>query len=130
MIAAGDVNDLPNTQLIILSDQREAALAESGLVRLVHASAASAADPVDIFVYQQGGTQPTTPNFAGVTLGQDTGYVELPSATYTVDIAASGTTTAAVPGTNAVPVADGSIQTAIAIGNASGLSALLVNDAR
>ncbi len=130
VIAAGDLDNVTEAQLIILTDKRASSLTDSGEVRLVHASSASAADPVDIYVYAQGATQPAQPNFSDVVLGQDTGYVTLPNGTYTVVIAADGTTTAAVPGTSAVPVDGGSLQTAIAVGNGSGLSAILLNDCR
>ena len=65
-----------------------------------------------------------------MVLGQDTGYTALPAGTYTVDIAANGTTTAAIPGTDAIVVGAGSINTAFAVGNGSGLSAILLNDQR
>ena len=130
VIAAGDLPNVEAAQLIILTDKRASSLTDSGEVRLVHASSAEAADPVDIFVYAQSGTQPAQPNFSDVELGGDTDYVTLPDGTYTVVIAADGTTTAAVPGTSAIPVTGGSIQTAIAVGNGSGLSAILLNDCR
>ncbi|UTW47216.1 DUF4397 domain-containing protein [Bacterioplanoides sp. SCSIO 12839] len=135
VIAAGDLAAVADAELITLVDKRENTSTENGDVRLVHASSADAADPVDIFVYAQGSTQPATPTFADVVLGQARpdktgGYTALPAGTYTVDIAADGTTAAAVPGTNAVPVAAGAINTAIAVGNGSGLSAILLNDKR
>lgn len=130
VIAAGDTGNLNAARLITLTDTRKNSSTTNGSVRLVHASSASAADPVDIFVYAQNGTQPATPNFADVELGQNTDYTSLPAGTYTVDIAADGTTAAAVPGTDAVTVAAGSLSTAIAVGNGSGLSAILLNDKR
>ena len=131
VIAAGDLPNVSEAQLIVLTDKRESSLTDSGEVRLVHASSASAADPVDIYVYAQGSTQPAEPNFNNVVLGQDTGYVTLPNGTYTVVIAADGTTTSALStDTSAIPVAVGSLQTAIAVGNGSGLSAILLNDKR
>ena len=130
VIAAGDTGDLSAAELITLNDTRSNSSATNGSVRLVHASSASAADPVDIFVYEQNGTQPATPNFSDVELGENTDYVSLAAATYTVVIAADGTTAAAVPGTDAVEVAAGSLSTAIAVGNGSGLSAILLNDKR
>ncbi|MCH2040489.1 MAG: DUF4397 domain-containing protein [Saccharospirillaceae bacterium] len=130
VIAAGDTGDLSAAELITLNDTRSNSSATNGSVRLVHASSASAADPVDIFVYEQNGTQPATPSFGDVELGENTDYVSLAAATYTVVIAADGTTAAAVPGTDAVEVAAGSLSTAIAVGNGSGLSAILLNDKR
>ena len=130
VIAAGDTGNLNAARLITLTDTRKNSSTTNGSVRLVHASSASAADPVDIFVYAQNGTQPATPNFADIELGQNTDYTSLPAGTYTVDIAADGTTAAAVPGTDAVTVAAGSLSTAIAVGNGSGLSAILLNDKR
>ncbi|MEL7400726.1 MAG: DUF4397 domain-containing protein [Pseudomonadota bacterium] len=130
VIAAGDDGAVAEAQLIVLTDERENDSTSEGKVRLVHGSSASAADPVDIFVYAQGAQQPATPTFGDVVLGEDTGYVSLSTGTYTVDIAADGTTTAAVPGTDAVAVTAGSLQTAIAVGNGSGLSAILLNDSR
>src|SRR5690606_19348181 len=73
VIAAGDLDNVTEAQLIILTDKRASSLTDNGEVRLVHASSASAADPVDIYVYAQGGTQPAEPNFNNVVLGQDTG---------------------------------------------------------
>lgn len=128
VIAAGDG---AANELIVLTDKRNSSLTDSGEVRLVHASSASAADPVDIYVYAQGDTQPAQPNFSDVVLGQDTDYVTLPNGTYTVVIAADGTRTSALStDTSAIPVAGGSLQTAIAVGNGSGLSAILLNDCR
>ncbi|WP_419811231.1 DUF4397 domain-containing protein [Bacterioplanoides sp.] len=130
VIAAGDTGALSEAELIVLTDTRANDSATNGSVRLVHGSSAAAADPVDIFVYAQGSTQPAQPTFADVELGQDTDYTALPADTYTVVIAADGTTAAAVPGTDAVVVAAGSLQTAIAVGNGSGLSAILLDDKR
>lgn len=131
VIAAGDLPNVTEAQLIVLTDKRESSLTDSGEVRLVHASSAVAADPVDIYVYAQGDTQPAQPNFSDVVLGQDTDYVTLPNGTYTVVIAADGTRTSALStDTSAIPVAGGSLQTAIAVGNGSGLSAILLNDCR
>ncbi len=130
VIAAGDTGALAQAQLITLVDKRNNASSTDGDVRLVHASSAAAADPVDIFVYGQGSTQPAQPNFADVTFGQDTGYVALPAGTYTVDIAADGTTEPAIAGLDAIAIEAGSVSTAIAVGNGSGLSAILLNDKR
>ena len=131
VIAAGDLPNVTQAELIVLTDKRESSLTNSGEVRLVHASSASAADPVDIYVYAQGGTQPAQPNFNDVELGENTNYVALPNGTYTVVIAADGTTTSALStDTPAIPVTGGSLQTAIAVGNGSGLSAILLDDQR
>ncbi|ASP39282.1 hypothetical protein CHH28_11605 [Bacterioplanes sanyensis] len=130
VIAAGDTGALAQARLITLMDKRMNASSTDGDIRLVHASSAAAADPVDIYVYGQGMAQPAEPTFADVTLGQDTGYTALPAGTYTVDIAADGTTAPAIPGTDAIAISAGSISTAIAVGNGSGLSAILLNDKR
>ena len=130
VIASGDSGAVTEAELIVLTDTRAAEDTASGYVRLVHASSATAADPVDIFVYENGTTQPQAPTFADVEQGQDTGYVALASATYTVDIAADGTTTPAISDLDSLPFAAGDVKTAIAIGDSSGLDALLLNDKR
>lgn len=132
VIAAGDQGDLSAAQFIVLADERAAADDSKAYVRLVHASSEPLADPVDIFVYANGSTQPSEPAFADVELGQDTGYVALAAGNYTVDIAVDGTTAAAVPGTDNIPLATGDVKTAIAIGTigGSGLQALLLDDKR
>jgi hypothetical protein len=130
VIAAGDVNDLPATQLIVLTDERTADAAAQ--VRLVHAAAAPEADPVDIYVTAAGGDiSGSEPNFADVSVGQDTGYVSLGAGTYDVIIAADGTQTAAIPNTDGLVLGAGSVTTAIAVGNSvANLDRLLLDDAR
>ena len=130
VIASGDDGSVTDAELIVLTDTRAATDDTQAYVRLVHGSSAAAADPVDIFVYENGTMQPTAPTFEDVVQGQDTGYVALAPATYTVDIAADGTTTPAISGIDALPFAAGDVKTAIAIGNGSGLEALLLNDKR
>lgn len=121
VIAAGDVNSLSEAQLIVLTDTRKASDDTQAYVRLVHAAAASAADPVDIYVAAAGADiSAAEPNFADVVIGQDTGYVALAPATYDVVIAADGTKTAAVPNTSGLAFNAGDVVTALAIGNSAG----------
>ena len=62
---------------------------------------------------------------------QDSGYLDVPEATYDVVIAADGTNTPAVPGTSGLELAAGSITTALAIGaDAGSLEPLLLDDKR
>jgi hypothetical protein len=131
VIAAGSVTELAETQLIVLNDMRESS--GEADVRLVHAAAASAADPVDIFVAAAGSDiSMATPNFADVVIGQNTGYTALDGSTaYDVVIAADGTTSAAVPGTANLTFGNDSLTTAIAIGNSvPNLEAIILNDKR
>ena len=132
VIAAGDVNDLPGTQLIVLNDKREVSAAGKADVRLVHAAAASAADPVDIYVAATGADISTNdPTFADVTIGQNTGYTALEGTTaYQVVIAADGTKTPAISGLTDTTFGADSVTTAIAIGNASGLDKIILTDDR
>ncbi len=132
VIAAGDVNDLTNAQLIVLTDTRKATETTQAYVRLVHAASAPAADPVDIFVAAAGSdVSNATPNFNDVVLGQNTGYVELAPASYDVVIAADGATTAAVPNTSGLTFAAGDVVTAIAIGNSvNNLEPIVLDDKR
>lgn len=131
VVAAGDVNRLGDSQLIVLQDRRVADDAARADVRLVHAAAAPAAQPVDIFVLAAGEPVMGEPTFADVLFGADTGYTTLPAASYDIVIAADGTTTAAVPGTNNLGLAAGSVTTAIAIGaGVNTLAALLLDDLR
>lgn len=131
VIAAGSVSDLSETQLIILTDERKGT--SDADVRLVHASAASAADPVDIFVEPAGtDISMATPLFPGVKIGQNTGYSALNgTAAYDVVIAAENTTSAAVPGTANLTFGTDTVTTAIAIGNSvPNLEAIILNDKR
>jgi len=131
VIAAGSVNELAETQLIVLMDNRKSTGGAD--VRLVHASAASAADPVDIFVAAAGtDISASTPTFAGVVIGQNTGYTALDgTVAYDVVIAAEGTTAAAVPGTANLTLGDDTVTTAIAIGNSvQNLEAIILSDKR
>ena len=132
VIAAGDVNDLPGTQLIVLNDQRVVSAAGKADVRLVHAAAASAADPVDIYVAATGADiSNNEPTFADVIIGQDTGYTALEGTTaYQVVIAADNTTAPAITGLDNVTFGADSVTTAIAIGNASGLDKIILDDER
>lgn len=131
VIAAGSVSELTETQLIVLTDNRKSSGGAD--VRLVHAAAASAADPVDIFVVAAGtDISASMPTFAGVVIGQDTGYTALDgTVAYDVVIAAEGTTAAAVPGTANLTLADDTVTTAIAIGNSvQNLEAIILSDKR
>lgn len=131
VIAAGSVNELAETQVIVLVDSRESSGGAD--VRLVHAAAASAADPVDIFVVAAGADiSAATPTFANVVIGQDTGYTALDGTfAYDVVIAAQGTTSAAVPGTANLTLGDDTVTTAIAIGNSvQNLEAIILSDKR
>ena len=131
VIAAGSVNELAETQLIVLMDNRKSTGGAD--VRLVHAAAASAADPVDIFVAAAGtDISASTPTFAGVVIGQNTGYTALDgTVAYDVVIAAEGTTAAAVPGTANLTLGDDTVTTAIAIGNSvQNLEAIILSDKR
>lgn len=130
VIAAGDDGAVTDASLIVLTDRREASESENADVRLVHGSSASAADPVDIYVYANGTTQPSEATAADVELGQDTGYLTLAPNDYTIDIAANNTTTPAISGLTDVTFEAGQVKTAIAIGDGSGLEALLLNDGR
>lgn len=133
VIAAGDVNSLAQAQLITLKDNRKASSDSAADVRLVHAAAAPAADPVDIYVAAAGADISTAnPNFADVKIGTATGYTPLAGTTaYDVIIAADGTKAAAVPGTANLTFGNASVTTAIAIGNATNrLEALVLNDKR
>lgn len=131
VIAAGDVNLLAQTQLIVLQDRRVANDETQADVRLVHAAAAPGAQPVDIYVLPAGAEVTGAPAFPDVSIGEDTGYTTLPDASYDVTIAADGTTAAAVPGTDNLALAAGSVTTAIAIGaDVSSLGALVLDDRR
>ncbi|MFT6422340.1 MAG: hypothetical protein ACJA2K_001065 [Thalassolituus sp.] len=129
VIAAGDDGAVTDASLIVLTDQREASNSANADVRLVHGSSA-AADPVDIYVYVNGTTQPSEATVADVELGQDTGYLSLAPNGYTIDIAADGTTSPAISGLTNVALAAGDVKTAIAIGDGSGLEPLLLDDSR
>jgi hypothetical protein len=131
VIAAGSVSALADTQLIVLNDMRKSSGGAD--VRLVHAAAASAADPVDIFVAAAGADiSMVAPTFADVVIGQDTGYTTLDGAVaYDVVIAADGTTAAAVPGTANLTFGSDTVTTAIAIGSSvPNLEAIILNDKR
>lgn len=132
VIAAGDINDLANTQLIVLEDMRTSSQTGIADVRLVHAAAAAAADPVDIYVTGAGNDiSGVEPNFDNVVIGQNTGYVALAPATYDIIIAADNTKTAAVPGTSGVSFSQGDIVTAIAVGNSvPNLAVIILDDNR
>ncbi|MDF1764477.1 MAG: hypothetical protein P1U57_13790, partial [Oleibacter sp.] len=67
---------------------------------------------------------------ADVEFGQDTGYLTLAPNDYTIDITADGTVTPAIGGLTSVTFAAGDVKTAIAIGDGSGLEALLLDDGR
>lgn len=130
VIAAGDDGAVTDASLIVLTDRREASDSANVDVRLVHGSSAAAADPVDIYVYESGTTQPAAATAADVELGQDTGYLTLAPNDYAIDIAADGTTTPAISGLTDVTLGAGEVKTAIAIGDGSGLDALLLDDSR
>jgi len=130
VIASGSSGAVTDAILIVLTDTREASDETQSYVRLVHGSSASAADPVDIYVYENGAAQPSSPTLADIEQGQDSGYLPLAPSTYTVDIAADGTTTPAISGLDALVFAAGDVKTAIAIGDGSGLGALLLDDTR
>ncbi|PVY70085.1 uncharacterized protein DUF4397 [Tamilnaduibacter salinus] len=130
VVAAGDDQDLPNAQLIVLEDRRTASDSNQADVRLVHAAAAAAADPVDIFVLPDGET-PQSPTFDDVTIGEDTGYSSLASGTYDFTVAADGTTANVVPGTQDVPIQGGQVLTSVVVGDdVSNLEPIGLDDSR
>jgi len=131
VIAAGDSNQLAQAQLIVLTDNRSASADDAADVRLVHAAAAPAADPVDIYVSAAGADISTAePNFADVEIGTATGYTALDGSTaYDVTIAADGTKTAAISGLTDLTFGDASVTTAIAIGT-NALDKIILNDKR
>lgn len=131
VIAAGDSNQLAQAQLIVLTDNRSASADDAADVRLVHAAAAPAADPVDIYVSAAGADiSAVDPNFADVEIGTATGYTALDGSTaYDVTIAADGTKTAAISGLTDLTFGDASVTTAIAIGT-SALDKIILNDKR
>jgi hypothetical protein len=59
---------------------------QPALVRAVHGS--PDAGPVDIYVYAQGATRPSTPTVAAAAYPQITGYLSVPAGPYTVDVIA------------------------------------------
>jgi hypothetical protein len=128
VIAAGN----PSEQtLITLTDVREPLDSSQAYVRLVHASPAPAADPVDIYVVAAGDPVTGDPLLNDVAFTQDSGYLAVPGATYDVVIAADGTNVPAVPGTAGLELTAGSITTALAIGaDVSSLAPLLLDDKR
>src|SRR5690606_14613553 len=130
VVAAGALNKLAETRLIVLEDERKFNSDTKGKVRLVHASSAAAADPVDIYVVAAGATVSGEPAFADVAFGQNTGYVSLPAATYDAVIAVDGTTAPAVPNTSGLAVGAGDLFTGIAIGDTNGLDAIVLDDRR
>ena len=131
VIAAGDSNQLAQAQLIVLTDNRSASADDAADVRLVHAAAAPAADPVDIYVSAAGADiSAVDPNFADVQIGTATGYTALDGSTaYDVTIAADGTKTAAISGLIDLTFGDASVTTAIAIGT-SALDKIILDDKR
>lgn len=60
--------------------------AATASVRAVHGS--PDAGPVDIYVYTQGGTRPSTATVAAATYPQITGYLTVPAGAYTIDVIA------------------------------------------
>ena len=96
--------------LIVADDDR--AVATETRVRILHLS--PSAGPVDIYV-----TAPMTdiadidPTFAGVTLRQETGYVELAGGSYDVTVTIADTKTAAI-GPVTISLSDGGVYTAAA----------------
>jgi hypothetical protein len=68
------------------SKSTTAPAAATASVRAVHGS--PDAGPVDIYVYAQGGTRPTTATVAAATYPQITGYLSVPAGAYTVDVIA------------------------------------------
>lgn len=131
VIAAGDSNQLAQAQLIVLTDNRSASADDAADVRLVHAAAAPAADPVDIYVSAAGDDISTAePNFPDVEIGTATGYTALDGSTaYDVTIAADGTKTAAISGLTNLTFGDASVTTAIAIGT-NALDKIILDDKR
>jgi Domain of unknown function (DUF4397) len=101
---------------VYAEDQR--GIATEARLRLIHGS--PTAGPVDIYV-----TAPFAdltnlePNFAGVLIGQDTGYVPLAAGSYDVTVTAAGSKVPAI-GPVAVNLAAGEIYTAVARDNAGG----------
>lgn len=132
VIAAGDESNLTGTRLIVLVDERQFDTSDQAKVRLVHGASAPAADPVDIFLEEEGVAASGDPDFPDVTFGQDTGYVTVGgAASYNVVIAADGTTSPAVPGTDRLTLGVGGIVTAIAVGDsAPNLEAIVMDDLR
>lgn len=95
-----------------ITEDDDRPVATEARIRIAHLS--PSAGPVDIYV-----TAPNTditniePNFAGVELRQETGYVELAGGNYDVTVTLAGTKTAAI-GPATITLSDGGVYTAAA----------------
>ncbi|MEL7025429.1 MAG: DUF4397 domain-containing protein [Pseudomonadota bacterium] len=112
----------------VLVDERRAVATQAQL-RVLHGS--PSAGPVDIFATAPG-TDITTvsPNFSNVPFRAETGYVQLPAGTYTVTVAPTGTTTAAI-GPIDITLEAGGVYTAVArdaTGSGTPLGLILLDD--
>lgn len=118
-VAIGTLAAMDIVALVAADDPRP--VATEAKVRLIHAS--PTAGDVDIWI-----TAPApdldveTPTLTAIPLGANTGFLSLAPGTYEVNIAPSGTTTAAI--SVEIAVAAGGIYTAIARDNTGGAGGL------
>lgn len=137
VIAAGDAHDLDSAKLIVLNDKRVVSEEGTAEVRIVHASSASGADPVDLYlVAADTDITPLNPNFDDVRFGSDTGYIEVAATSngspiYDAVVAADGTKTAAVANLENLEFNADTITTVLAVGNnTASLERLTLHDDR
>ncbi len=84
-------NVAANLQELILTDQAQAA--PSGQISLRFIDQATRVGPIDIYLVPQGQKfTAVTPLITGVVFAQNTGYLNVPTGTYTLVIVPAGTT--------------------------------------
>ena len=111
------IDFLANITPLLLADDNTPPASGNVKVRLVHG--APSAGTVDVYVTAAGAALPSMPTLT-FSLGEDSGYLEVPAGDYQVRVTPAGDPTTIAIDTGSLTLSDGQIRTAVAVDNEGG----------